>query len=72
MPWDMSVMRADMGWEYKSEPDPDISDPEDDGSHGKIARKMRKAGWPGDGEGRDWDRAKFHRLMCQGNDKEEE
>lgn len=70
MPWTMSVMRANMDWEYMSEPDPDISDPEDDASHGKIARKMKKAGgWPGDGEGRDWDRTKFMRL-CQRNDEE--
>lgn len=24
---------------------------------------MKMAGWPGDGEGRDWDRAKFERLI---------
>ncbi|GJC83583.1 hypothetical protein ColLi_06421 [Colletotrichum liriopes] len=69
-PWYMSVMRRNMNWEYESEPDPD-SDPEDDFSHNKLARKMKKAGWPGDGEGRDWDRAKFERLLDQGNDEEE-
>ncbi|KAM0329314.1 hypothetical protein ACHAQA_004619 [Verticillium albo-atrum] len=69
-PSTMSVMRYNMGWEYESEPDSD-SDPEDDFSHGKLARKMKKAGWPGDGEGRDWDRAQFERLVDQGNDGEE-
>lgn len=68
IPWTISVMRANMGWQYLSEPDPDISDPEDDASHGKIARKMKKAGWPGDGEGRHWDRAKFMRL-CNGGEE---
>ena len=62
-PWDMSVVRRNMNWEYESEPDPDWSDPEDDLSQNKLGRKMRKAGWPGDGEGRDWDRAKFERLL---------
>lgn len=57
-----SAMRYNMGWEYQSEPDSD-SDEEDDMSHGKLARKMVKAGWPGDGEGRDWDRDKFNRLL---------
>ena len=66
--WDMSVMRRNMSWEYESGPD---SDPEDDFSHNKLARKMKKAGWPGDGEGRGWDRAKFERLVSQGNDEEE-
>ena len=69
-PWDMSVMRRDMNWEYESEPDSD-SDPEDDFSHNKLARKMKNAGWPGDGEGWDWDRTKFERLVSQGNDEEE-
>lgn len=68
--WTMSAMRWNMGWEYESEPDPD-SDPEDDYSHSKLARMMKKAGWPGDGEGRGWDRAKFKRLLSQGNDEEE-
>ncbi|KAF9876155.1 hypothetical protein CkaCkLH20_06601 [Colletotrichum karsti] len=68
--WDMSVMRQNMNWEYESEPDSD-SDPEDDFSHNKLARKMKKAGWPGDGEGRNWDRPKFERLMEQGNDEED-
>lgn len=70
-PWTMSVMRRNMNWEYESEPDPG-SDFEDDFSHNKLARKMKKADWPGDGEGRDWDRAKFHRLVSQGNFEEEE
>ncbi|OLN83758.1 hypothetical protein CCHL11_08725 [Colletotrichum chlorophyti] len=69
-PWDMSVMRSDMNWEYESEADSD-SDPEDDFSHNKLARKMKKAGWPGDGEGLAWDRSKFERLVSQGNDEEE-
>lgn len=67
---DMSVMRRNMNWEYESEPDSD-SDPEDDFSHNKLARKMKKAGWPGDGEGQGWDRDKFWRLVNQGNDEEE-
>lgn len=66
-PSNMSAMRRNMNWEYESETDSD-SDPEDDFSHNKIARKMKKAGWPGDGEGRDWDRNKFERLLDQGND----
>ncbi|WQF85633.1 hypothetical protein CDEST_10647 [Colletotrichum destructivum] len=66
----MSVMRRNMNWEYESEPDSD-SDPEDDFSHNKIARKMKKAGWPGDGEGHDWDRTRFENLLDQGNDAEE-
>ncbi|KAF3805181.1 hypothetical protein GCG54_00010457 [Colletotrichum gloeosporioides] len=65
-PLNMSVMRRNMNWEYESDPDSD-SDPEDDFSHNKIARKMKKAGWPGDGEGRGWDREKFERLLDQGN-----
>ncbi|PGH16178.1 hypothetical protein AJ79_01945 [Helicocarpus griseus UAMH5409] len=43
-PWDMSVMRRNMNWEYDSEPEDD-SDPEDDFSHNKLARKTKKAGW---------------------------
>ncbi|WYZ45756.1 hypothetical protein EsH8_VIII_001072 [Colletotrichum jinshuiense] len=66
----LSVMRRNMNWEYESEPDSD-SDPEDDYSHNKLARKMKKAGWPGDGEGRDWDKAKFERLLGQGNAEED-
>ncbi|KAF6808576.1 hypothetical protein CSOJ01_07431 [Colletotrichum sojae] len=70
-PWDMSIMRRDMNWEYESEDDSD-SDPEDDFSHNKLARKMVKAGWPGDGEGSgSWDRARFERLVDQGNDEED-
>ncbi|KAK1688913.1 hypothetical protein BDP55DRAFT_605788 [Colletotrichum godetiae] len=69
-PWDMSVMRQNMGWEYESEPNSD-SDPEEDFSHNKLAREMTKAGWPGDGESRDWDRPKFERLVEQGNNEEE-
>ncbi|KAL2373781.1 hypothetical protein BDBG_02106 [Blastomyces gilchristii SLH14081] len=33
------------------------------GFHDKLARKMKKAGWPGDGEGRCWNRAKFDMLL---------
>ncbi|KAL0936201.1 uncharacterized protein CTRU02_208416 [Colletotrichum truncatum] len=68
--WDMSVMRMNMNWEYDSETDSE-SDPEDDFSHNKLAKKMKKAGWPGDGEGRGWDRAKFDRLVSQGNEEED-
>lgn len=67
----LSVQRGNMGWEYESEPDEDWSDPEDDCSHNKLARKMKKAGWPGDGEGREWDVEKFVRLWNQGNDEKE-
>lgn len=59
-----------MNWEYESGPDSD-SDPEDDINHNKLVRKMKKAGWPGDGEGRDWDRVKFARLVSQGNNEGE-
>ncbi|KAF4888045.1 hypothetical protein CGCF415_v014638 [Colletotrichum fructicola] len=65
-PSEMSVIR-NMNWEYESEPGSD-SDPEDDFSHNKMARKMKKAGWPGYGEERDWDRKRFERLLDQGND----
>ncbi|KAI8180536.1 hypothetical protein K4K48_012593 [Colletotrichum sp. SAR 10_66] len=46
-PSHMSVMRRNMNWEYESEPGSD-SDREDGFSHNKIARKIKKAGWPGD------------------------
>ncbi|PGG95114.1 hypothetical protein AJ79_10252 [Helicocarpus griseus UAMH5409] len=59
---EMSVQRQGMGWEYESEPD-SWSDSGDHISHNKLARKMKKAGWPGDGEGRGWDRAKFDMLL---------
>ncbi|KAI8221068.1 hypothetical protein K4K54_008086 [Colletotrichum sp. SAR 10_86] len=41
-PSGMSVTR-NMNWDYESEPGSD-SDPEDDFSHNKMARKMKKAG----------------------------
>lgn len=63
-------MRHNMYWEYESEPDSD-SDPGDDFSHNRLVRKMKKAGWPGDREGRKWDRPKFERLVEQGNDEED-
>ncbi|KAH0430156.1 hypothetical protein CcaCcLH18_05860 [Colletotrichum camelliae] len=69
-PSNMSMMRRNMNWEYESEPD-SYPDPEDDFSHKRIAQKMKKAGWPGDGEGRDWDRKRFERLLDQGNDVQE-
>ncbi|KAL2366659.1 hypothetical protein RJZ56_000492 [Blastomyces dermatitidis] len=53
---------SSMGWEYESEPD-SWSDSGDDFSYDKLARKMKKAGWPGDGEGRCWNRAKFDMLL---------
>ncbi|KAF6813803.1 hypothetical protein CSOJ01_04368 [Colletotrichum sojae] len=64
-PLNLSVQRGNMGWEYESEPDPDWSDPEDDFSHNRLARKMKKVGWPGDGEGIGWDIEKFGRLCGQ-------
>ncbi|KAF6840296.1 hypothetical protein CPLU01_01320 [Colletotrichum plurivorum] len=70
-PLNLSVQRGNMGWEYESEPDPDWSDPEDDCSHNKLARKMKKAGWPGDGEGGGWNVEKFERLYGQDNNEEE-
>jgi hypothetical protein len=36
-----------------------------------LVRKMRRAGWPGDGEGRDWDRAAFHASLNEDSDEED-
>ncbi|KAH9242281.1 hypothetical protein K456DRAFT_1905189 [Colletotrichum gloeosporioides 23] len=48
-PSNMSAVRRNMNWEYESESNSD-SDPEDYFNHNKIARKMKKAGSPGDGD----------------------
>ncbi|KAM0335263.1 hypothetical protein ACHAQA_000307 [Verticillium albo-atrum] len=69
-PASIEYVSYDMGWGYESEPDSD-SDEEDDQSHSKLARMMVAAGWPGDGEGRGWDKEKFVRLL-NGRDGEEE
>jgi hypothetical protein len=37
-----------------------------------LVRKMRRAGWPGDGEGRDWDRAAFRATLNEDSDEEDE
>jgi hypothetical protein len=37
-----------------------------------LVRKMRRAGWPGDGEGRDWDRAAFLATLNEDSDEEDE
>jgi hypothetical protein len=37
-----------------------------------LVRKMRRAGWPGDGEGRDWDRAAFQAALTEDSDEEDE
>jgi hypothetical protein len=37
-----------------------------------LVRKMRRAGWPGDGEGRDWDRATFQAALSEYSDEEDE
>jgi hypothetical protein len=36
-----------------------------------MVRKMRRAGWPGDGEGRDWDRAAFLATLNEDSDEED-
>jgi hypothetical protein len=36
-----------------------------------LVRKMRRAGWPGDGEGRDWDRGAFQAALNVDSDGED-
>jgi hypothetical protein len=36
-----------------------------------LVRKMKRAGWPGDGDGRDWDRAGFHAALNDDSDEED-
>ena len=44
----------------------------EDGEHEEMVQKMRKAGWPGDGEGRGWDQAKFYDLLQEPDDREKQ
>ncbi|KAF1830849.1 hypothetical protein BDW02DRAFT_572624 [Decorospora gaudefroyi] len=37
-----------------------------------LMRKMRRAGWPGDGEGRDWDREAFRASLYDDSEEEDE
>jgi hypothetical protein len=37
-----------------------------------LVRKMRRAGWPGDGEGGDWDRETFRAALDIYSDEEDE
>jgi hypothetical protein len=37
-----------------------------------LVRKMRRAGWPGNGEGGDWDRAAFQAALNKDSDEEDE
>jgi hypothetical protein len=37
-----------------------------------LVRKMRRAGWPGDGEGRGWDRAAFLATLNEDSDEDED
>lgn len=37
-----------------------------------LVRRMRRAGWPGDGEGRDWDREAFQAALSEDSDEEDE
>jgi hypothetical protein len=37
-----------------------------------LVRKMRRAEWPGDGEGGDWDRAGFQAALSEDSDDEDE
>jgi hypothetical protein len=37
-----------------------------------LVRKMRRAGWPGDGEGRDWDRDAFQATINEDSDEDED
>ncbi|KAH7082499.1 hypothetical protein FB567DRAFT_531371 [Paraphoma chrysanthemicola] len=37
-----------------------------------LVRKMKRAGWPGDGEGRGWDRAAFQASLNEDSDEENE
>ena len=37
-----------------------------------LVRKMRRAGWPGDGEGRNWDREAFRAALGVYSDEEDE
>jgi hypothetical protein len=50
--------------------DCDFDDADDDFM--SLVRKMRRAGWPGDGEGRDWDRAAFQAALNEDSDEEDE
>lgn len=43
-----------------------------DENHAELVEFMKVAGWPGDGEGRDWDRAKFLKLICGSEDDPQE
>lgn len=37
-----------------------------------LVRKMRRAGWPGDEEGQNWDRAAFQAALLEDSDEENE
>ncbi|KAF6819412.1 hypothetical protein CPLU01_13053 [Colletotrichum plurivorum] len=52
--WHMEALRMNGEWD-------------DDGNeeHWELANKMKEAGWPGDGEGGGWDRAKFEASANQ-------
>ncbi|KAF1828426.1 hypothetical protein BDW02DRAFT_484484, partial [Decorospora gaudefroyi] len=39
--------------------------------HLSLMRKMRRAGWPGDGEGRDWDREAFRASLSEDSEEED-
>ncbi|KAF6794599.1 hypothetical protein CSOJ01_13672 [Colletotrichum sojae] len=57
--WHMEALRMNDEWD-------------DDGNekHWELANKMKEAGWPGDGEGGGWDRAKFEATVNEDETEE--
>jgi hypothetical protein len=55
---------------YAVRMDYDLKNADDDFM--SLMRKMRRSGWPGDGEGRDWDRAGFQAAINEDSDGEDE
>ncbi|WAO96026.1 Hypothetical protein NCS54_01368200 [Fusarium falciforme] len=55
--WNISALRMNYEWDELDEED----------EHAELVAMMREAGWPGDGEGRGWDRAKFEALLQEEN-----
>ncbi|RSL59546.1 hypothetical protein CEP54_007240 [Fusarium duplospermum] len=51
--YNISALRMNCEWDELADED----------EHAELVAMMRQAGWPGDGEGRGWDRAKFRALM---------
>ncbi|EXF85190.1 hypothetical protein CFIO01_03261 [Colletotrichum fioriniae PJ7] len=64
------ILDPDDGYIYWGDPEGQHDEPAPE-LNSTLARKMKKAGWPGDRQGRKWDRPKFERLVEQGNDEEE-